>query len=65
MMDKHAATVHRPIPETALFGLIACGVVAKLRNAVRIDIPVGYQDETGFHTGVKPAPKGVQWPPVW
>jgi hypothetical protein len=65
MMHKHAATVHRPIPEMALFGLILHGVVAKLRNAVRIDIPIGYQDETGFHMGVKPAPKGVQWPPVW
>jgi hypothetical protein len=65
MMHKHAATVHRPMPEMALFGLIVHGVVAKLRNAVRIDIPIGYQDETGFHMGVKPAQNKVQWPPVW
>jgi hypothetical protein len=53
------------MPEIASFGLMFHGAVAKLRNAVRIDIPVGYQDETGFHMGVKPAKKGVQWPPVW
>jgi len=53
------------MPEMALFGLIVHGVVAKLRNAVRIDIPIGYQDETEFHMGVKPAQNKVQWPPVW
>jgi hypothetical protein len=53
------------MPEMASFGLMFHGIVAKLRNAVRIDIPIGYQDETGFHMGVKPAKKGVQWPPVW
>jgi len=57
--------MHKPMPEIASFGLIFHGIVAKLRNAVRIDIPIGYQDETGFHMGVKPAQKEVQWPPVW
>jgi hypothetical protein len=33
------------------------GIVAKLRKAIRIEIPIGYQDETGFHMGVKPAKK--------
>jgi hypothetical protein len=65
MMHKHTATVQKPMPEMASFGLMFNGAVAKLRNAVRIDIPVGYQDETGFHMGVKPAKKSVQWPPVW
>ncbi len=32
-------------------------IVSKLRNAVRIGIPAGYEDETGFHTGVNPAEK--------
>ena len=36
------------------------GIVAKLRKAIRIEIPIGYQDETGFHTGVKPAEKEVK-----
>jgi hypothetical protein len=33
------------------------GIIAKLRKAIRIEIPIGYQDETGFHKGVKPAEK--------
>jgi hypothetical protein len=36
------------------------GVVAKLRKAIGIVIPIGYQDETGFHMGVKPAEKKSQ-----
>jgi len=35
-------------------------IVAKLRRAIRIEIPIGYQDETGFHMGVKSAEKGVK-----
>jgi hypothetical protein len=40
------------------------GIIAKLRKAIRIEIPIGYQDETGFHMGVKPAEKQVMWPPA-
>jgi phage protein D len=32
-------------------------IVAKLRKAIRIEIPIGYQDERGFHMGAKPAEK--------
>ncbi len=35
---------------TSFFALIA----AKVRAAIDGMAPVGYQDETGFHTGVKP-----------
>ena len=48
MMNKHTAAVHKPMPEMVSFGLMFHGIVAKLRSAVRIDIPIGYQDETGF-----------------
>lgn len=41
------------------------GIVAKLKNAVKNRIPVGYQDESGFHTGVKPDSDNVQWPATW
>jgi hypothetical protein len=40
-------------------------IIAKLRNAARINIATGYQDEMGFHLGVKPAENEIQWPPVW
>jgi len=53
------------MPEMASFGLMLHGVVAKLRNAVRIEIPIAYQDEAGFHYGVKPAEKEAKWPSFW
>jgi len=28
-------------------------------------VPVGYQDETGFHFGAKAAEKEAAWPPFW
>jgi len=32
------------------------GIVAKLRRALRIEIPIGYQDESGFHRIVERPP---------
>jgi hypothetical protein len=65
VMQKYAATMHRPLPATASVGLMFHGILAKLQNAIRIEIPIGYQDETGFHRGVKPAERGAKWPSVW
>jgi hypothetical protein len=31
--------------------------VARLKNAVKFEIPDGYQDERGFHFGAEPAPR--------
>ncbi len=41
-------------------GFSPAGLMAKLRNLVKLEIPVGYQDETGFHYGVKSAAKGAK-----
>jgi hypothetical protein len=40
------------------------GIIAKLRKVIRIEIPIGYQDEMGFHIGIKPAEKEIKWPPI-
>jgi len=42
-------------PEVSV-GLYAAfaAMVAKIRAAIESLAPIGYQDETGFHTGVKP-----------
>jgi hypothetical protein len=32
-------------------------IIAKWRAAVSFNVPVGYQDETGFHYGVQPVPR--------
>lgn len=65
MMNKSAATTHTLVPTLAGLASAFCGILARMRNVVRIDIPVAYQDETGFHYGVKPAEKEMKWPPVW
>lgn len=33
------------------------GIINWLQNTVKNRIPVGYQDESGFHFGVKPVEK--------
>jgi hypothetical protein len=64
-MHKIAVTMHGSLPNAISFGSMFRGIAAKVRNAVRIDIPIGYQDETGFHMGIKPAEKEIKWPSVW
>jgi hypothetical protein len=40
-------------------------LLARLKNAVTFEIPVGYQDETGFHAGVKADENEIKWPATW
>lgn len=49
----------------ASFALHVHEIAANVRKAMSINVPTGYQDETGFHVGVEPAAKEVKWPPVW
>ncbi len=55
--------MHKPWPHTGSFGSHFHEIMAKLRNAM--EIPAGYQDETGFHFGAEPAEKETKWPQVW
>ncbi len=41
------------------------GLLARMKNAVKSNITVGYQDESGFHTGVKREDKQAKWPTTW
>jgi len=65
MMHKSAVTMQESLSNSVPFGSLFRGIAAKVRRAVRIEIPIGYQDETGFHMGVKPAEKESKWPSVW
>ena len=65
MTYKHSLAINKPWFHTGTIGFTFSGMIAKLRNAVNIEIPVGYQDETGFHTGVKSSAKEVKWPSTW
>jgi hypothetical protein len=65
MTYKPATMNHKPWSNTGSNGVSSTGFFAKLRNMVKFELPVGYQDETGFHYGVKSAEKEVKWPAVW
>ena len=65
MTYKQTVLAHKPWSHNGTFGFSPAGLIAKLRNAVKISIPVGYQDETGFHSGVKTTDKEAKWPSIW
>jgi hypothetical protein len=65
MMHKQSIALHKPSVNIGAAGLQLSGIFSRLRNALRFQIPTGYQDESGFHMGVKPAQKEIQWPQVW
>jgi hypothetical protein len=50
-----SVTTKTATPEVTvgLFSVFAA-IAAKVRAAIEAQVPLGYQDETGFHTGVKP-----------
>lgn len=41
--------------QISLASLLFVSLVAKLRAAVESQVPLGYEDEKGFHFGVKQA----------
>jgi hypothetical protein len=65
ILHEPALTMPEPSPDTTARAAVVHGVLAKLHKAVGIEVGTGYQDETGFHNGVKPAKNEIQWPPVW
>ena len=60
MTHKQSIQTHKPWAHTGNFGFSPAGFIAKLRNMVKIEIPVGYQDESGFHYGAKNANKSAK-----
>jgi hypothetical protein len=46
-------------------GFSLAALMTRLKNAIKLEIPAGYQDETGFHTGVKADEKDLKRPATW
>jgi len=61
---KRAASTHEPLPDKTPFGSPLRSIVAKVRRAVGMEIPTGYEDETGFHKVAKTTEREIEWPPV-
>lgn len=56
--------MNKVLPYNPPILLLIAGVITKFRAAMKIQIPVGYQDQTGFHLGVQPAEETISWPPA-
>jgi len=65
ILPEPALTVQEPLPDTTARGKVFHRIFSKLRKTVRMEVRTGYQDETGFHIGVKPTENEIPWPPVW
>jgi hypothetical protein len=55
------ATPEVSLPILTVFAAIA----AKVRAAIEAQAPIGYEDETGFHTGVKPRDEEAAGMAAW
>jgi hypothetical protein len=53
-----------PEVSVGLFTFFA-SLAAKVRAAIEAQAPIGYQDETGFHTGVKPRDEDASGMAAW
>jgi hypothetical protein len=40
-------------------------IAAKIIARLKVEVPVGYQDENGFHVGRGRNESKVSWPPFW
>ena len=65
MTYKQTMTINKTWFHAGLSGFSPVGLIARLKNAVKYEIPTGYQDESGFHAGVKGAEKEIKWPMTW
>ncbi|MGA2243424.1 MAG: hypothetical protein ABSH48_00380 [Verrucomicrobiota bacterium] len=65
MTYKQTMTINKTWLHAGASGFWPSAIIARLKNAMKIEIPVGYQDETGFHQGVKGEVKEIQWPATW
>ena len=65
ILPEPALTTKEPLPDTTPWGKVFHRMFLKMRRAGRIEVRTGYQDNTGFHLGVKLAENEIQWPPVW
>jgi hypothetical protein len=57
---QHTITMNKPWPHMGSFGSHLREMIANLRHV--IEIPTGYQDETGFHYGVETSKKNSTHP---
>ena len=65
MTFKQTTTISKAWFHAGVASFSPAGIIARLKSAVKFDIPTGYQDESGFHFGVKVAESEIKWPTTW
>jgi hypothetical protein len=40
-------------------------LIARIMAKLKVEVPVGYQDEKGFHVGASGMENKASWPPFW
>lgn len=66
-MRAYMTSITKTLPEVQI-GLITtvfAAIAAKVRSMIEAEMPMGYQDEDGFHTGTKPRGQEATYPNVW
>jgi hypothetical protein len=56
--------MHKVSVLPAMMVLLLAAIAAKVRAMIDEQIPMGYQDESGFHTGTKSTGES-SWPRLW
>jgi hypothetical protein len=64
LYKQHAIAMSKPWSHTGSFGAHLHEIIAKLKHAIEIQIPTGYEDETGFHFGTEPVREKLESPQV-
>jgi len=54
--------MHKTSIYVGSIALLFAAIMAKLRATMDKVVPLGYQDDNGFHVGEEPAPERKTWP---
>jgi hypothetical protein len=65
MTYKSAMTMDKAWTHAETPAIPFAGLFAKMKGAVKIQAPTGYQDENGFHFGEQPEGTDLEWPANW
>jgi hypothetical protein len=65
MVHESAPSEQEPMRDKGVWRAMFHHFFSKVCREAQLEVRTGYQDETGFHMGVKPAENEIQWPPVW
>lgn len=63
LLDK--GSMHKTYFHIIAIMLPLAALVAAVINKLKVQVPVGYQDENGFHVGKGGTENKVNWPPFW